>query len=261
MNIWSTKDKEHHLPDITLKELKKIEKKLGKRLPMAYKNYLIEQNGGHLNFSSVPVNDPEKRVERLEIDHLYGLETEGALTATYLVEEWELPGDVFVISGASGGFFVLDYGQDKNNPPVVFLETDSDLQFAVADSFEEFIAKLSTQSAYESLGEEDDASQEEADAIFIGSDAMLIEETLLSFVYTDNQEWYFKHLRKLSTHPDLIVRETVLNVLGTNLEFYRKESEPEIHYLLEETFTNLLQSDAHIAESAHQLQLQFNNKR
>ncbi|MBT2583343.1 SMI1/KNR4 family protein [Planococcus sp. ISL-109] len=258
MNIWSHEDEESQLPSITLQELENVEKNIGKRLPAAYKSSLVEQNGGYLNFSSVPVDALDEEVERLEIDHLYGIEKQGVVTGTYLVKEWDLPGDVFIISGASGGFFVLDYAASKENPPVVFLEIDSDVKFAIADSFEEFLAKLSKESAYEDFEEGGSVSQEEADTIFAGSDVMLIEEILLVFIYTENQEWYFQQLRKLSTHPDLIVRETVLNVLDTNLEFYREESDPQFHYLLEETIGNLLASDVHIAEHAKELKAQFN---
>lgn len=257
MNIWSHEDEEGQLPSITLQELEKVEQHIGKPLPAAYKSSLVEQNGGYLNFSSVTVDAPEHEVARLEIDHLYGVEKQGVLTGMYLAKEWELPGDVIVISGASGGFFVLDYGVDQQIPPVVFLETDSDVKFTVADSFEEFLAKLSTDSAYEGFEEEGSLSQEEADAIFARPDALLIEETLLSFIYTENQEWYFQQLKKQSTHPDVIVRQTVLNVLDTNLEFYREESEPRLHPLLGETIDNLLASDVHIAARAKDLKEQL----
>lgn len=238
---------------ITREELTAIEQEIGKVIPASYKEVLLQQNGGPLQYRSVRVADPAAEVELLEIDHLLGLETDGNLSSDYLIEEWGLRGDILVISGDGNGFFVLDYGEDAQNPPVIYLEVDSQAKVRVANNFDDFLSQLIAEAPATDSDDENwgGVTQEEAERVFFGTDVAAIEEMLLNLMWPEDHEWYFTNLLKLSRHDDVFVRQTVTNILDNNMKIYKIDADKKWHPLLHETIINLLQdADPDIREMA-----------
>ncbi|MGM0898085.1 MAG: SMI1/KNR4 family protein [Bacillota bacterium] len=245
MEIWLESDvtESQEISGITRDEFTRIEQEIGKIIPASYKEVLLQQNGGPLQYRSVRVADPAAEVELLEIDHLLGIETDGNLSSDYLIEEWGLRGDILVISGDGNGFFVLDYGEDAQNPPVIYLEVDSEVKVRVANHFDDFLSRLIVEAPAADSDDENwrGVTQEEAERVFFGTDVAAIEEMLLNLMWPEDHEWYFTNLLKLSRHDDLFVRQAVTNILDNNMKIYKIDADEKWHPLLNKTITNLLQ--------------------
>lgn len=240
MQVWSLDNDGDifMLPSITEKEIKEIEETLQRKLPEAYKEIILKQNGGYIQYSSVQI---ENASSYLEIDHIKGCGEEGILDSGYLIEEWGLPNDILIFSGDGNHFFALDYRNGTDEPSVIHIDPETEEVTHVASTFNHFLHNLSNEAvSIEDVDFEfEDISLEEAGKIFDGQNAMLIEETLLSFQYTENHQWYFEQLLKCSNHQEQFVRETVMNILDCNLELYIGDSEPNLHSLLKEIVINL----------------------
>lgn len=245
MEIWLESDatESQRLSQITREELTRVEREIGKVIPAAYKEVLLQQNGGPLQYRSVSVADSAAEAELLEIDDLFGLETDGNLSSDYLVEEWGLAGNILVISGDGNGFFVLDYDENALNPPVIYLEADSEEKVRVANTFEDFLSQLivDAPAADPDDGNWGGVTQEEAERVFFGTDVMAIEEMLLNLMWPEDYEWYFTNLLKLSRHDDVFVRQAVTNILDNNMKIYRIDADEKWHPLLHKTIANLQQ--------------------
>lgn len=255
MEFWLERDVTEfkETAGITREELTAIEQEIGKIIPASYKEVLLQQNGGPLQYRWVRVAEPAAEVELLEIDHLLGLETDGNLSSDYLIEEWVLPGDILVISGDGNGFFVLDYGEDAQNPPVIYLEVDSRAKVRVANNFDDFLSQLIAETPAVDSDDENwgGVTQEEAERVFYGTDVAAIEEMLLNLMWPEDHEWYFTNLLKLSRHDDVFVRQTVTNILDNNMKIYKIDADKKWHPLLHKTIINLLQdADPDIREMA-----------
>ena len=245
MQIWSFEQEEdmYKLPDITEEQIEEIEKLLKKKIPKAYKKIILEQNGGYLEYSSViaELNENEKKI--LPIDHIYGLGKEGVLSSNYLIDEWGLPSGILIFSGDGNSFYALDYRKNFDFPTVIYLEPDTESEILVANTFDDFLKNLSQEVVYFEADENDNdwekLSIESVEEIFTGNDIMLIEEALLECQYPDNHKWYFEQLLKLSTHGNLLVRQTVTSILGNNLEYYVGDTDKKLHHLIEEIIRNL----------------------
>lgn len=244
MEFWLKQDvtESKETAEITRDELTAIEQEIGKVIPASYKEVLLQQNGGPLQYRWVRVAEPTPEVELIEIDHLLGLETDGNLSSDYLIEEWGLRGDILVISGDGNGFFVLDYGEDTQNPPVIYLEVDSQAKMRVANNFDDFLSQLIAEAPATNLDDEnwEGVSQEEAERVFFGTDVMAIEEMLLNFMWPEDYGWYFTNLLKLSNHEDVFVRQTVTSILENHIGLYKVEAAEKWHLLLRQTINTLL---------------------
>ncbi|ALS74115.1 hypothetical protein AUC31_02075 [Planococcus rifietoensis] len=255
MEFWLERDVTEfkETAGITREELTAIEQEIGKIIPASYKEVLLQRNGGPLQYRWVRVAEPAAEVELLEIDHLLGLETDGNLSSDYLIEEWGLRGDILVISGDGNGFFVLDYGEDAQNPPVIYLEVDSRAKVRVANNFDDFLSQLIAETPAVDSDDENwgGVTQEEAERVFYGTDVAAIEEMLLNLMWPEDHEWYFTNLLKLSRHDDVFVRQTVSNILDNNMKIYKIDADKKWHPLLHKTIINLLQdADPDIREMA-----------
>lgn len=244
MEFWLERDvtESKETAGITREELTAIEQEIGKVIPASYKEVLLQQNGGSVQYRWVRVAEPAAEVELIEIDHLLGLETDGNLSSDYLIEEWGLPGDILVISGDGNGFFVLDYGEDAQNPPVIYLEVDSQAKVRVANNFDDFLSQLIAEAPAADSDDEnwEGVTQEEAERVFFGTDVMAIEEMLLNFMWPEDYEWYFTNLLKLSSHKDIFVRQTVTSILENHIGLYKVEAAEQWHPLLTQTINTLL---------------------
>ena len=262
MQIWSNEqDDMYKLHNITQEKIEEIEKVLKKKIPTAYKKIILEQNGGYLQYCSVIVERTGKEREFLPIDHIYGLGKEGVLRSSYLINEWGLPSEILIFSGDGNFFYALDYRKNTDTPTVIYLDPDTEVEIFVANTFGRFLEILSQEVVYFEGDENDNDWEriiESAEQIFKGEDITLIEETLLECQYPDNHKWYFEQLLKLSTHENLLVRQTVTSILGNNLEYYVRDTDKNLHHLIEEMIQKLTSDqNLDIQTEATEIEIRF----
>lgn len=264
VQIWSYDNDEdiYKLPNISETRFEEIERMLKRKIPISYKKIILEQNGGNIQYNSVKPTQTDNEQILLPINHIYGMGKDGILDSEYLIEEWGLPREILIFSGDGNSFFALDYRTDSISPSVIYLEPESEEKIVVAKTFDDFLNNLSKEEVLIDFEEDEwtGISTEEATQIFAGSDIMLIEETLLDFQYPNNHKWYFEQLLKLSSHENLLIRQTVTNVLANNLELYVMDSEKNSHHLLKEIIDNLISDkNLDIQTEALEIEKKFNH--
>ena len=143
-DIWRKEDEYYKLAPLTEKDVEKAEERLHVKLPETYINILKEQNGGYINYDSYPTTIPTSWADNhINVDHIWGIgEVNGILENNYLIKEWGLPKDIVLISGSGHSWVALDYRRKKEEPSVIFLDTDSEQTIELAPNFEEFVNGL-----------------------------------------------------------------------------------------------------------------------
>ncbi|MGE7184093.1 SMI1/KNR4 family protein [Peribacillus sp. NPDC006672] len=135
---------EHELDELTDEEIKRVEHLFKFKLPTSYIELMKIKNGGELEYRIFPCDSTIEDGE-LIVDFLYGIsEKDGIGQTFYFVKEWGLPNDLILLSGDGHSWFALDYrGAEKIDPPVVYIDTEQNLDVKIAQNFTEFVDKLS----------------------------------------------------------------------------------------------------------------------
>ncbi len=145
-SIWQVDNDYGKLEPLLDEMVEKAEKKLNIVLPKSYINILKQQNGGYIKFNAYPSNSPTSWADdHVNVDHLFGIgmgEEKGILESEYLIEEWDLPKKVVLISGDGHSWIALDYRQTKAEPPVIFIDVDDEQIIELAPNFEAFLNGL-----------------------------------------------------------------------------------------------------------------------
>ena len=167
-----------------------VEEELGYKLPAAYIWLMKQHNGGIPVNTCHPCDEPTCWAEdHVAITGIFGIGREksyslcGELGSQFMIDEWEYPAiGVAICDCPSAGhdMIFLDYRAcgPQGEPAVVHVDQENDYKIThLADSFEEFIRGLEHESLYDpdeedadSLDEEEDADEEEADrtGVFTG---------------------------------------------------------------------------------------------
>ncbi|RFU70953.1 SMI1/KNR4 family protein [Peribacillus saganii] len=142
--IWREDTDEYKLKPLTAEMVKKAEEELKIKLPESYIKILKEQNGGYIKFDAHPSDTPNSWADdHVNVEHILGIgEEDGILESSYLIEEWDLPDNVVLISGDGHSWIALDYRKTKEEPPVIFIDTDSEQIFELAPNFHSFLNGL-----------------------------------------------------------------------------------------------------------------------
>lgn len=144
MHVWREDIEKYRLTPLTKKIVLEAEETLKVKLPAAYISLLEKQNGGYLNYDSFPTSFPTSWAEEhIHMDHLFGIEeNKGILQSAYLIEEWGLPKDIVLISGDGHSWVALDYRKTNEEPPILYIDTESNQVIEIARSFKAFIKGL-----------------------------------------------------------------------------------------------------------------------
>ncbi|MBR0581029.1 SMI1/KNR4 family protein [Bacillus altitudinis] len=208
--FWANQsDDPYTLKKISEKDILKTEKKLGVKLPQEYKNLVLEQNGGYLECNAFPTDRPTSWAEdHIQFDHLLGIgKKEGILESDYLIKEWELPKDIILISGDGHTWVALDYRNTTENPPVHFFDLETEEDFKLADSFNEFISKLYIDESDDNEPDLEGLDPEEYEIAYISSDDpdAITRDEVNRIFEKDNQE-LFSNLKlfPIENYDDLI---------------------------------------------------------
>lgn len=142
-SIWQ-EDEDCNLEPITNEMVEKAEKELKVKLPESYINLLKEQNGGYICYDSYPTVIPTSWADdHINIDYIRGIGgEESILESEYLIEEWELPKKIVLISGDGHTWIAFDYRNTNENPPIILIDNDGEDIIELAPSFELFLNGL-----------------------------------------------------------------------------------------------------------------------
>ncbi|RUL54064.1 SMI1/KNR4 family protein [Lysinibacillus antri] len=164
----------YRLEDLSSEIIELAEGKLKVKLPTAYIELMNEQNGGELTLKKFVHNIFEDGF--IEIDYLYGIgqkSGEGILIDSYTRKEWGLSNKFIYLHGDSHNWIALDYRRyTGDNPPVVYIDTDTKQKLKIAEDFTEFISKLSELEgeiqSYDMSSEYEEFSREEIEKALLG---------------------------------------------------------------------------------------------
>ena len=211
---------EYELSPLTDSIVQEVEKQLNVRFPKEYLQLLKVQNGGYLHFDKFPFAY-ESEDESLTIEHLFGLsvdQEEGVLQSSYLINEWELPKKIVLLSGNGSVWIALDYRQNKLDPGVVLIDVDLEFEATIAESFEEFLAKLyretDSDQDYTSKEEQTEYTYEQGNKVFSKNNIGKISSALSYFINTDSDtNWLLTQLKKVAVKEDeYIVQDTAVTL-------------------------------------------------
>ncbi|MEF7563617.1 SMI1/KNR4 family protein [Bacillus infantis] len=148
-NIWQEDDEYYKLEPLKDKEVERAEKKLKVKLPKSYIYLLKIQNGGYINYNSFPSNVPTSWADdHINIDHILGIgEEKGILESEYLIKEWGLPKNIVLVSGSGHSWVALDYRNTKVEPPVIYIDMESEQIIELAPNFDIFLNGLYVEKA------------------------------------------------------------------------------------------------------------------
>lgn len=217
--IWRDDADEYKLEPLNVELVKKAQDKLGIILPELYISILQEQNGGYIKFDSHPSNTPNSWADdHVNVDHILGIGNENSiLDSPYLIEEWDLPKNVVLISGDGHSWIALDYRKTKENPPVIFIDVDDKKIIELASNFDSFLKGLYTEEEVkfdeDSLEITRNWTIEEIKIAFSSNDFLEIGHAL-DYLYinsTDHIQFIEQSIINLLQNSDLEIKSLAAN--------------------------------------------------
>ncbi|MFF0052264.1 SMI1/KNR4 family protein [Streptomyces sp. NPDC005498] len=138
-------------PPLTDAAVQEAEAQLGVRLPFSLLEILRVQNGGQVasQWNAFPTKAPTSWSEdHVPLEEMMGIgrrESQSSLLDTpYLIEEWELPSPLVLLSGDGHCWIALDYrgcGR-QGEPSVTWFDTDENTELTLAADFKAFVERL-----------------------------------------------------------------------------------------------------------------------
>ena len=127
-------------------KIREAEGTLGVTLPDTYKKLILEWNGGFTVRNAFPTEQPNSWAEdHVQFDHLRGIaKDDGIMNSVQLSDELELPEGLIFISGEEDTWIAMDYRETKKHPPIHYFDLELEVDFKLADTFDDFIEKLYT---------------------------------------------------------------------------------------------------------------------
>lgn len=143
-SIWQEDNDYDKFEPLSDENIKKAEKKLKVKLPYSYINILKQQNGGYIKFNAHPSAVPTSWADdHVNVDHIKGIgEENGILESSYLIEEWGLPQNIVLFSGDGHSWVAFDYRKTKEEPPVIYIDVESEQIIELAPNFNTFLTGL-----------------------------------------------------------------------------------------------------------------------
>ncbi|WP_338754912.1 SMI1/KNR4 family protein [Bacillus sp. FJAT-52991] len=252
MKLWTNEsDDMYKLPKLKDTAVKQAEQAFGVAFSKEYIDILNIQNGGSIVYNAFP---SEWNDDSIYIDHIMGIGKEhGILENDYYLKEWDMPDGLILISGDGHSWIAFDYRNTKENPPIVYIDNESEQIFKLAPSFHDFLNKLYLDKDISfSEYEEVIVSKEELEEHIQKNDIESIIESIdiMSQDLTIDMSWFSKKLLELSKHSNDDVRTSVasathyliqIDELNKNEEIvkelcnnFKADSDSDINYYAEE---------------------------
>lgn len=243
-NIWRTdiEEDEYKQKNLSDSDIERAESFFNIKLPVDYVSILKKQNGGYIICNAHPSPVPTSWSDHsIHIDHIRGIgEGTGILNSPYLISEWGLPEGIIIISGDGHSFIALDYRNTKNEPTVIYLDTQSNQVVTLSNNFKEFLNHL----YLEEIGVDDSdlnilTTSDLVNAIKT-NDIENIVRTLDTLPYQIDGDytvtWFVEKLFLLSSHPYEEVRRSVAEAINSLTNFFTLEN--DVLAQLSECFLN-----------------------
>lgn len=268
MNLKSFWEKEEESPftleKIDEEQIREAEGTLGVTLPDTYKKLILEWNGGFTVRNAFPTERPNSWAEdHVQFDHLRGIaKDDGIMNSVQLSDELELPEGLVFISGEEDIWIAMDYRETKEHPPIHYFDLELEVDFKLADSFDEFVERLYTadDAMVEVIEIEEEASdlyisKEELELIFERGD--LRQQNLFKMAHypmedIEEIEWFFLRMKQcikqikdqqvlyetataihsnLLLNPDMPRNDRINQELQEMAEFLENSGDPNIAFL------------------------------
>lgn len=142
---------------ITEQAITAAEHELGVTLPAELLDLLRIQNGGQVapDWNAFATNQPTSWSENhVPFTELMGIGRREHMTSLldtpYLIEEWEMPSSIVLLSGDGHYWVGLDYRTcgPAGEPSVTWFDTDLDSELPLADNFRSFIENLTSSGTF-----------------------------------------------------------------------------------------------------------------
>ncbi len=149
--MWNTNQPSPNAP-LTDSMVSDAEQELGVRFPASYLDALRIKNGGSVVGDLVRL--PHQVIPqhlRHFVDHGYvsvrgvngiGSSNTSVLGSASLIAEWGLPERLVILDGDGHWWIAFDYRGTDDNPPIVFVDSDSGDTLHVTESFAEFFGSF-----------------------------------------------------------------------------------------------------------------------
>ncbi len=206
-------------------ELLKAEEILGYKLPKAYRNFLLEQNGGNIRFNAYKLKEGTtiEYLPYVEFSYIAGVgeseEFGNILNTPEMIEEWNMPKELILINGDGQIWIALDYRNNKEEPAVTYIDNETGEDIVIADNFDEFVQGLYAEDdVFFFLLEPDEAEarllkrpdEELIEAIQKGvqsKDILVLDDALNNLVINRDDDIAEKYVLGLIEHRTLWIRE------------------------------------------------------
>ncbi|MFF7204145.1 SMI1/KNR4 family protein [Streptomyces sp. NPDC008141] len=145
-------------PPLTQEATRQAERELAVRLPSPLLDLLRVQNGGQVATewdafaTSRPTSWSEDHVPFTELMGIGRREGMMSLLDTpYLIQEWQMPSPIVLISGDGHCWTGLDYRicGPEGEPSVTWFDNDSNTELALADDLRSFIENLTSSTDFD----------------------------------------------------------------------------------------------------------------
>ncbi|CZQ88726.1 Hypothetical protein Tpal_1039 [Trichococcus palustris] len=196
-------------------------------LPKAYLQLLQEQNGGYLQASRIPTEEPTSDgIDYASVHYIFGLHDEPETGLYYqqtLPDRADLP-DYFIFFSANGNqLFAFDYSKlsPSGEPSIRYIDIETDNWQLVASDFNQFLGLLTAASI--AVSEETQLTHTEGEHAFLLADASQLQELFLHFEDDGDKEWYFRWLKYFSKHADSAYRRAAIEALEMQILYFRAQ--------------------------------------
>ncbi|MFE9429348.1 SMI1/KNR4 family protein [Kitasatospora sp. NPDC006697] len=158
-SLWDTDSDYGVQRRVTDQGILEAERLLNVTLPSSLLGLLRQQNGGQVTSSrnAFPTSRPTSwSADHVPFDSLLGIghreRTISLLDSPYLVEEWNLPAPVVLVSGDGPCWIGLDYRAcgRHGEPSVTWFDADDNSELALAPDFQSFVEGLTSDSGFAS---------------------------------------------------------------------------------------------------------------
>jgi hypothetical protein len=218
-SIWQKDDEYYKLQPLTDDMVMKAEEKLKIKLPQSYIRSLKEQNGGYIKFDSFPTEVPTSWSDNhINVDHILGIgEENGILGSDYLIEEWGLPNNIVLISGSGHSWIALDYRNTKEEPPIIYIDVESEQIIEIAPNFDTFLNGLYVdETEFDDNYYEQDERNWTLDELKIALSTSNEQEVIpaLNYLYENpqgNEQFIEQSMIVLLQSPNLEIKELAAN--------------------------------------------------
>jgi hypothetical protein len=158
MSFWDAERKVGEVPPLTEDLVATAERELGVLLPGELLRLPRRQNGGVVAdaWDACPADPNFWARDHVPFETLFGIgppDIPGPITllhTPYLVQEWDLPTSIVLLSGQGHWWIALDYRRRGRHasPAVTWIDNEMDHEQTLAPDFHTFVERLTSSSRF-----------------------------------------------------------------------------------------------------------------